>query len=80
MTDESKEPKTAPEVPEGDLAEASGGSYFDDLVGGYFHKGCGGKIERHDFLNIPVSWCCTVCGEYHDSLESFDYYIDTPIA
>lgn len=50
------------------------------MVGGYYHKGCGGKLELRDFLGIPVSWCCTVCGECHDSLESFDYYTGMPIA
>lgn len=80
MTDESKDLKTTPEMHESDLTGASGGSFVEDMVGGYYHKGCGGKLELHDFLGIPVSWCCTVCGECHDSLESFDYYTGMPIA
>ncbi len=79
MTDESREPRIAPEVPEDNLAEVDGGGYIEDMIGECCHKGCGGKIERRDFLGIPVIWYCTKCGESHDSLSSFDFYLSKPI-
>ncbi len=75
--------KNVLEMPESALSEVNGGAIrlprdtYKNLVGAYYHRNCGGRIEPNYDLagpRTPVDWCCASCGETHEMLDRFNWY------
>ena len=82
MAEENETPKRgASELDDAQLAETGGGvigggwgTPFGEVAPKRIHRNCGGVIQ----YNLPFGLAdfCSKCGESHNSLEEFDYYVE----